>query len=223
MLSSAALRRFLDEHPQAFGVEDTPFEVMEGKLEIHDGWVHARDFVLAARDYSLSGNGRYSLDNQVDFKTVMTLSQKLSEGLVAAEQNLRYLRTPQGRVALPVAVRGTPSKLSILPDVTAVAQGASREALTGVLEKAFGAKKAQREPAAPPIQPPLPPSSAEAEIPATGQPPPPSKEPEAPSAQQPPPPSAEEVGHELLRRGLGELLGGKRQEPRQPAPQQPQQ
>ena len=157
--SSTALRQFLDEHPQVFGVGDTPFEIMEGKLEIRDGWVHARDFVLAARDYSLSGNGRYSLDNQLDFKTVMTLSQKLSEGLVAAEKNLRYLRTPQGRVALPVAVRGTPPKLSILPDVTAVAQGASREALTGVLEKALGGKKAQQEAAAPRSQPPSPPAA----------------------------------------------------------------
>jgi AsmA protein len=59
--SSTALRRVLDDHPQVFGVGDTPFEIMEGKLEIRDGWVHARDFVLAARDYSLSGNGRYSL------------------------------------------------------------------------------------------------------------------------------------------------------------------
>jgi uncharacterized protein involved in outer membrane biogenesis len=254
-LSSTALRQFLDEHPQVFGVDDTPFEIMEGKLEIRDGWVHARDFVLAARDYSLSGNGRYSLDNQLDFKTVMTLSQKLSEGLVAAEQNLRYLRTPQGRVALPVAVRGTPPKLSILPDVTAVAQGASREALTGVLEKALGGKKAQQEAAAPRSQPPSPPSAepeaaappgqlppppsaqpeappvepapppsaeAEAAAPPSHSPPSPSAEAEVPPAQPPPSPSAEEVGQELLRRGLGELLGGERQEQSQPAPQQPQ-
>lgn len=206
--SSAALRRVLDDYPQVFGVGDTPFEIMEGKLEIRDGWVHARDFVLAARDYSLSGNGRYSLDNELDFKTVMTLSQKLSEELLAAEKNLRYLRTPQGRVALPVAVRGTPPKLSILPDVTAVAQGASREALTDVLGKVLGGKKPQPEAAAPRSQPPSPPS-AEAEAPATGQPPPPSAEPVAPrsepllppSAQpeaaappsQPPPPPAEEA------------------------------
>ena len=38
-----------------------------------------------------------------------------------------------------------------------------------------------------------------------------------------PPPSAEEVGQELLRRGLGELLGGASQEPSQPAQEQPQQ
>jgi uncharacterized protein involved in outer membrane biogenesis len=238
-LSSTALRQFLDEHPQVFGVEDTPFEIMEGKLEIRDGWVHARDFVLTARDYSLSGNGRYSLDNQLDFKTVMTLSEKLSEGLVAAEQNLRYLRTPQGRVALPVAVRGAPPKLSILPDVTAVAQGASREAMTGVLEKALSGKKAQGEGAAPRSQPPSPPSTeAEAAAQPGQPPPPPSAEADAPPieppplssaegetapSQPPPPPSAEEVGQELLRRGLGELMGGEGQEPNQPAPQEPQQ
>jgi hypothetical protein len=235
-LSSTALRQFLDEHPQVFGAEDTPFEIMEGRLEIRDGWVSARDFVLSARDYSLSGNGRYSLDNQLDFKTVMTLSQKLSEGLVAAEKNLRYLRTPQGRVALPVAVRGTPPKLSILPDVTAVAQGASREALTGILEKALGGKQAQREAPAPPSQPPSPPSP-EAEVPRTepaplppeeaaappSQPPPAEPEAAAPPREPVPPPSAEQIGQELLRRGLGELLSGERPEPSQPAPQPQQQ
>jgi AsmA protein len=183
-LSGTALRQFLDAHPQVFGVDDTPFEIMEGKLEIRDGWVHARDFALAARDYSLSGNGRYSLDNQLDFKTVMTFSQTLSEGLIAAEKNLRYLRTPQSRVALPVAVRGTPPKLSILPDVAAVAQGASREALTGVLEKALGGKNAQREAAAPPSKPP-PPPIAEAEAPSTGQPPPLPEEAAPPRASRP--------------------------------------
>jgi AsmA protein len=252
-LSSTALWQFLEDHPQVFGAEDTPFEIMEGRLQIRDGWVEARDFVLTARDYSLSGNGRYSLDNALDFKTVMTLSQKLSEGLVAAEQRLRYLRTPQGRVALPVAVRGAPPKLSILPDVTAVAQGASREALTDVLGKALGGKKAQRDPEAPPSQPepppssqaatpsegpppppseeieapasrPSPPSGAEAEVTSTDPPPPASEEGEVPSSEPlPAPPSAEEAGVELLQRGLGELLGGEAQEPSQPAQEQPQQ
>jgi AsmA protein len=241
-LSSTALRRFADEHSQLFGASDTPFQMMEGKIEIRDGWLHARDFGLAARDYSLSGNGRYSLDNQVDFKMVMTLSQELSEGLVAAQQNLRYLRTPRGRVALPVTVRGTSSKLSILPDVTAVAQGASREALSDVLERALGRRKPQQE-EAPPSQQPSPPSGgAEAEVPPIEPPSPPSgeveaaappsqppplssgeAEAEAPPTEPPPPPSAEEIGQELLRRGLGELLGGAGQEPSEPAPQQPQQ
>ena len=124
----------------------------------------------------------------MDFQTVMTLSQKLSEELIAAEKTFRYLRTPEGRVALPVAVHGAPPKLAFVPDVTAIAQAASREALTGVLEKALGGKRAQQGDA-----------EAEASVP------------EAPSAQQPPQPTTEELGRDLLRRGLGELLGGEDQ------------
>ncbi|MHC4507249.1 MAG: AsmA family protein, partial [Planctomycetota bacterium] len=83
-LSSTALRQFLDEHSQVFGVSDTPFDAIDGKLEIRDGWVHARDFALAAGDYALSGSGRYSLDNRLDSQLVMTFSQKLSEDLIAS-------------------------------------------------------------------------------------------------------------------------------------------
>lgn len=140
-LSGTGIRRFLDEHPQVFGRADTPFEAIDGKLEIRDGWVQVRDFILAASDYGLAGNGRYSLENRVEFQLVMSLSQKLSEKLIAAEKSFRYLGTPQGRVALPLAVRGAPPKLAVVPDVTGVARAASRDVLTDVIDKALSGGK----------------------------------------------------------------------------------
>lgn len=184
-VAGSGIGRFAEKHPEIFGVGDTKFETLDGKLEIANGWVHARDFRLAARDYALSGEGRYSLDNALEMKTLLTLSESLSREILAADDKLRYLRNADGRVELPVALRGAPPSITAYPDVTHLARGASREAVTDLLGKALGGKKGEPGPAA--------------EAPDGGEP-----------AQQAP--RAEDVGQELLRRGLEGLLGGQKRD-----------
>ena len=95
-----------EKYPQAFGVGDTAFENMDAKIEIRDGKAAFSDFKLAARDYAVSGEGTYALDNQLDLTTRMTFSQPLSESLVQAAKPMGYLRTAEGRVAIPVKLVG---------------------------------------------------------------------------------------------------------------------
>jgi uncharacterized protein involved in outer membrane biogenesis len=191
-MSGSGLARFVRDHPKVFGVEQTPFQVMDGKLEIRDGWLHARDFLLDAAEYGLSGRGRTSLDGNLDFKTVLTFSQQLSDELLAAEPRMRYLRGGSGRVEIPVALRGAMPKPSVLPDVSHLAASAGREALLDAVTRGLGGRTAPEPGAAP-----------EAATPQA-------QAPEAPAPENAPPPTAEDVGRELLRQGLEGLLGGQR-------------
>lgn len=129
------------KYPQVFGVGDTVFENMDAKLDIRDGWANFRDFRLAARDYSLTGRGRYSLDNQLDMSTVMAMSQPLSDDLVKAAEPMQYLRSAEGRVEFPVKLVGPVPDVKPLPDVAYVAKAASRQAVGKLLERALGGSK----------------------------------------------------------------------------------
>jgi uncharacterized protein involved in outer membrane biogenesis len=192
VLAGSKLGRVAEAHPQVFGVGDTAFENLDGRLEIRDGWVEARDFRLAASDYVLEGAGRISLlDQKVDARTSLVFSDALSGELVAAAKPLRYMRTPGGRVALPVRVGGQLGDLAVHPDVAAVAQAAGREAVSDLLSKTLAPKPS--EPA--PDEPVAPGEAGEPTAP--GEP--------APAPAQP---SVEDLGGELIRRGLGGLLGG---------------
>lgn len=224
------LARFIDSHPKVFGAEEAPFEKMSGQLAIRDGWLQLRDFVLAAQEYDLLGKGRYSLDGELDLNALMAMSKQLSEELLASEPTLRYLRDSTGRVELPLALRGTPPKVAVVPDVSKIAASAGREALTDALTGALGGKR-KTEPAAgesqapasekrrdalsealggvlgtpPPAEAPAPEAKAPAEEPA----PEPAATPEATTPPEPAPaPTPEEAGAELLRKGVEGLLRG---------------
>ena len=129
------------KYPQVFGVGDTVFENMDAKLDIRDGWANFRDFRLAARDYSVSGQGRYSLDNRLDMSTVMTMSQPLSDDLVKAAEPMQYLRSAEGRVEFPVKLVGPVPDIKPVPDVAYIAKAASRQAVGKLLERALGGSK----------------------------------------------------------------------------------
>jgi hypothetical protein len=161
-----------EKYPDVFGSGDTVFENMDTKIHISDGWAHFRDFRLAARDYIVTGQGRYSLDNRLDMTTVMTFSQPLSDSLVAAAKQMRYLRSADGRVEIPVKLIGAVPNIKAVPDVGYIAKAASREAIGKLLEDAIGGKK---------------------------------KEPTADGTTRAP--SAEDQAVDLLKRGLGDLLG----------------
>ena len=204
-LGKLAIGRVLQNHPQLLGEGDTAIEDLTGDFTIRDGWVNVSKLVLQTTEYALSGSGRYSFAGQLDFKTSLTFGQMLSSELLGAEPDLRYVREASGRLAIPVALKGTPPKVAVIPDVTKLAGFAAREALTDVLTDALGVKKQE-------------PSGEEQGGAAggllgnviegaLGRP-------DAPPAEQEPPPqpapAPEQVGEELLRRGLGELLGGDR-------------
>ncbi len=186
VLSGRRLGRVVQSHPQLFGVEDTPFERIDARFDIAGGELVARDAQLLARDYSVTGKGRYAFAGRLDSSAVMAFSPELSDEVVDAEKKLRFLRSSDGRVEFPVVIRGTPGDIDVTPDLAYVASNASRGALTDVVERALVGKHGAVD------------ESAEGAA--------------APPGEAPPPASLEDAGRDLLHRGLGGLLGGKRRE-----------
>ena len=206
-IGGSGIGRVLDAHPELLGRGDTHIDDLASHFDVRQGWLQVRDLVLRTQQYQLNGAGRYSLAGELDFKTALVFGEQLSQELLGAEPGLRYLRDPSGRITLPVALRGAPPKVAVVPDVSKLASNVAREALVDVIGDAIGVERAGPEGASAPPQPGGLLGGVLGE--ALGQkpaPPPPAAEPEAP----PPPTTPEEIGGELLRQGLEGLLGGKR-------------
>lgn len=144
-LSGGGLARFMQKHEKLFREGDTPIDDLASSFEIREGWLQVRDLVVRTSEYVLDGAGRYSLAGQLDFKTALVFSEQLSQELLSAEPALRYARGSDGRVSLPVALRGVPPKVAVLPDVSKLAGSAAREVLSDVVSGALGAKRAPQE------------------------------------------------------------------------------
>ncbi len=183
ILSSRKLGRLFESHPQVFGAQDTPFERIEARLEIAGGELVARDARLLAPDYDIVGKGRFLFAGRIDSSAVMAFSPELSDAVVDAEKKLRFLRSREGRVELPVVIDGTPGDIDVDPDLAYVANSVSREALGDVVERVLVDKRAAPDATA---------EGAEA--------------PPGDTGEADPPASIKDVGRDLLRRGLGGLL-----------------
>jgi uncharacterized protein involved in outer membrane biogenesis len=118
-LGGSGIGRFVNANPQVFGLEDTPFRELATDIRIRDGWVLLPHFVVAVKDYELLGRdgARYSLDNDLDLPLDVVLSKALSEQAIAAAKELRFLRRPDGRVVIPMAVHGIPPRPTPDPQV----------------------------------------------------------------------------------------------------------
>ena len=177
-LADQGVVRFVDAHPELFLAEDTPYDRIGSLLQIRDGWVLLPDLELVKESYQLRSvrPGRYSLDHDLDLPLELVLSQPLSAEAVGYADRLRYFRGADGRLVLPLSVRGIPPIPT--PDPQVLAGVAARAGASILVEKLLGS----------------PPRSEQA--PAG----------EEPGPAQPPAP--EDVGAELLRRGLEGLLRG---------------
>ena len=137
-LSNLIAPEVRQRYPSVFGVGDTEFEKLDAKLTIRNGAAHVRDLRLAARDYVLAGEGKYKLSNKLDMAVVMTLSEPLSDDLIASVKEARYLRNRDGRLEIPVRLRGSLPGVRPEPDLRVITRMVQRELIGGLLDSALG-------------------------------------------------------------------------------------
>jgi hypothetical protein len=205
------------KYPELFGMDDTVFEVLAGKMTLRDGQALLDEIALAARDYRLDGKGTIGLDKALDIGMTFVASQNLTGDLIRSAKEIQYLTDANGRFNLPLRLAGSMPTIRAQPDVQYAARQLSSSLLQTGLSKGLDAligKKRAPEPApegdaepvanTPAEQPP--PQSGPAERPLA------QSDPAEQSTAQPDPteqPAAQpDPAEELIRRGLGALLGG---------------
>jgi AsmA protein len=191
-----------EKYPELFGMDDTVFEALAGKMTLGNGEALLDQLALAANDYRLDGKGSIQLDNALDIAMTFVASQGLTEDLIRSAKEIQYLTNANGRFQIPLRLGGSMPTFRAQPDIqyatrqlseSLVQTGISKglEALLGKPKKA-AESPAETQPSAEEPSAPNAEQTAESDVAAPTEPPAPKRDP----------------AEELIRQGLGALLGG---------------
>jgi hypothetical protein len=120
MVPAGFADRIKSKNPKLFGANQTAFENLAGKVTIADGRINTNDLHLKSSDFSLVGGGWFSFGKEMDVNTTLTLSQKLTNDLVAEVPVAKYLLNSSGRFELPIKLSGAVAKPAVGVDANAI-------------------------------------------------------------------------------------------------------
>ena len=230
-LSSLISPSVRSKYPELFGLDDTVFEALAGKMTLGNGVALLDEIALAARDYRLDGKGTIRLDNALDIAMTLVASPGLTADLIRSAKEIQYLTNANGRFQLPLRLGGSMPSFRAKPDLQYVTQqlsaslvqtGLSKglEALVGKPKTQDGRAKSDRgtqsqkpvgstaeAPAEPRAEQP---AGSTAEAPAELR----AEQPAGSTAEAPADSDTEKPARtvnpaeDLIRRGLGTVLGG---------------
>ena len=165
------------KNPNLFGTNKTMFENLAGKIAIQDGKISTADLKLASNDFSMVGDGYFSFDKTLNLNTTLTLSQKLSNDLVAEIPAAKFLLNANGRFEVPLKLTGAIMKPAVGVDTNAMQarlqQGMVQQGRQEVQKKATDTVKGLLEGIGKKKEPPKTPPAEQPKTPPTTPPPPP--------------------------------------------------
>jgi AsmA protein len=141
-----------NRYPTIFNSKDTEFKQLKGSATIRDGKAFTDDLLVAAAEFQVLGKGWFGFDRTVDFRALLSLSERLSQEITSRVREARYLADGQGRVEIPFELAGKLPGARPRPDVGYVARAVQRGFVEKGLERFFP-RRAPKPESAPPREP----------------------------------------------------------------------
>lgn len=110
------------KYPAIFGTRNTEFGQLKGSMNIRGGKIHLDNLLIAAADWAVRGKGWVTLDQALNLRAQLVLSEQLSMDLMRDMKLLKYLADRQGRLAIPFSLAGTLPGITPRPDLDHVAR-----------------------------------------------------------------------------------------------------
>lgn len=120
-----------DRHPTIFNSKDTEFKQLKGSATIRDGKAFTDDLLIAATEFRVLGKGWFGFDRAVDFRALLSLSERLSQEIASRVREAKYLSDSQGRMEIPFEISGKLPGARPRPDLGYIARAMQR----GFVEK----------------------------------------------------------------------------------------
>ena len=127
-------------HPELFRSNDTDIQNASLTFVLQGPRLTTHDLNAAAADYSITGDGWFDMDKNIDLAARIVMSKPFSGELISAKRNIAYLTNPEGRVEIPLRITGQLPKPAVLPDVNILAQRAATHAVQGQISGLLGKK-----------------------------------------------------------------------------------
>jgi hypothetical protein len=112
--------RMQARNPKLFSGNKTFFQNLSSKFQIANGRIITPDLNLATADFALKGDGWFSLAKTMNLNSMLTLSQKMTNDLVAEVPAAKYIVASDGRIQVPLTLDGSVMKPTVKVNTAAM-------------------------------------------------------------------------------------------------------
>ncbi len=144
-ISGNLRKRVPPEFEKYFASPDTVIRDLNATFTISAGVVQLSELRVLADVFSLTSQGSVGLDGQLNLRAAISFDPELSNAITNRVLEMKPLLNKDGRLSIPLLVKGRPPAVAVVPDVTDLAQraavGTIRETLGGALRGGSGAAK----------------------------------------------------------------------------------
>lgn len=144
-ISGNLRKRVPPEFEKYFASPDTVIRDLNATFTISAGVAQVSELRVLADVFSLSSQGSVGLDGQLNLRATISFDPDLSNSITNRVLEMKPLLNKDGRLSIPLLVKGKPPAVVVIPDVTDLAQraavGTIRETLGGALRGGSGAAK----------------------------------------------------------------------------------
>ncbi|HVN27656.1 MAG TPA: AsmA-like C-terminal region-containing protein, partial [Candidatus Binataceae bacterium] len=116
-------------HGELFNSPDTDITSAGLTFVLNGPRITSHDLLVQTPDYSMTGDGWFDMDKNIDMAAHVLLNRQLSREIVADKQNVVYLTNPNDEVDIPMQVSGRLPKPNVSPDIGEMAQRAANRLL----------------------------------------------------------------------------------------------
>jgi hypothetical protein len=133
--------RIRERYPDIFGSGDTRFDELASTVRLGGERLQIETLDVSARDWAVHGTGVVTFAQHVDLTATLVASERLTQDIVGAFAQARYLTDDAGRLAIPFRLAGVLPTLRPKPDEDFLGR-VLRKAMTGEgLGRLFGGGK----------------------------------------------------------------------------------
>ncbi len=116
----------------------TAFTLLAASFDLKDRRARTDDLRLRSRDLDLDGRGDVRFDGRLDLDLTAALSQETTAGIVGQVPQLEFRVREDGRLTLPIAVRGSLAEPEVGIDLRKVLEDGLGRKLKDALKDLFG-------------------------------------------------------------------------------------
>lgn len=128
---------------KGIGPDETPFERISADFEIGGGSARTDTLLFRSTDLDLDGGGTVGLDGALALEVTAAFSKDASRGIVAKTPQLNFRVGPDGRLTVPMKIRGSLAAPMVQIDLERILEDGLRQEIRkrgekGILKKLLG-------------------------------------------------------------------------------------
>lgn len=108
------------EIQKAIHSPDTNFSSISGDFSVSGGWIPLSNVRLTSDLYTITSEGKVSMDGDVDLAAQVVFSAAVGKALVQEGKDFRKVLEADGTLRVPLQIKGKGKSISVLPDVNEI-------------------------------------------------------------------------------------------------------